>query len=81
MNMRLAAATLAAIGTLGIGTIAGPREQPIEHFTAKSALMTSPARLTLRLVDIEISQWSAYDSHLALAETLLEKGPTVDFDR
>jgi hypothetical protein len=77
MNLRLAAAALAAIGAFGIGTAAAPRDKPIEHFTAKSALMTSSARLTLRPVDIAISRWSTYDDHLTLSETLLEKGPAA----
>ena len=73
--MRMVTATFATIGALGIGVLATPRNEVIEHFTAKSALMTSAARLTLRPVDIAISQWSTYDSHLALSDTLLEKGP------
>jgi hypothetical protein len=77
MKLRLAAAALATIGAFGIGTAAAPRDRSIEHFTAKSALMTSAARLTLRPVDIAISQWSTYDNHLALSETLLEKGPAA----
>ena len=77
MNLRLAAAALAAIGAFGIGTAATPRDTAIEHFTAKSALMTSAARLRLQPVDIAISQWSTYDSHLALSEALLEKGPAA----
>ena len=75
--MRMVTATFATIGALGIGVLATPRNEVIEHFTAKSALMTSAARLTLRPVDIAISQWSTYDSHLALSDTLLEKGPAA----
>jgi hypothetical protein len=70
-------ATLVAIGALGIGALAAPRNEPIEHFTAKSAVMTSPARITLRPVDIVISQWSTYMDHRELARTLLEKGPVA----
>jgi hypothetical protein len=77
MNVRMVAAMFAAIGSLGIGVLATPRNEPIERFTAKSAVMTSDARLTLRPVDIAISQWSSYDSHLALSETLLAKGPAA----
>jgi hypothetical protein len=77
MNLRLTAAALATIGAFGIGTVAAPRDRPIEHFTAKSALMTSAARLTLQPVDIAISRWSTYGNHLALSETLLEKGPAA----
>jgi hypothetical protein len=77
MNLRLAAAALATIGAFGIGTAATPHDTAIEHFTARSALMTSAARLTLQPVDIAISQWSTYDTHLTLSETLLEKGPAA----
>jgi len=77
MNMRMVAAMFATIGALGVGVLATPRNEAIEHLTAKSALMTSSARLTLRPVDIAISQWSTYDNHLALSEALLEKGPAA----
>jgi hypothetical protein len=77
MKMRMMAAMFATVGALGIGAVAAPRDRAIEHFTAKSALMASSARLTLRPVDIAIWQWSTYDSHLALSDTLLEKGPAA----
>jgi hypothetical protein len=77
MKMRMLLATFVTIGALGISLPATPRNEPIEHLTAKSALMTSAARLTLRPVDIAISQWSTYDSHLALSEALFEKGPAA----
>jgi hypothetical protein len=77
MNMRMVTATFATIGALGIGVLAMPHHEPIEHITAKSALMTSAARLTLRPVDIAIWQWSTYNSHLALSDALLEKGPAA----
>jgi hypothetical protein len=74
MNTRMWTATLVAIGALSIGAPAAPRDVPIEHFTAKSAALSSPARLTLRPVDIVISRWSTYTDHRALATALLEKG-------
>jgi hypothetical protein len=73
----MVAAVFATVGALGIGVLATPRNEAIEHFTAKSALMTSAARLRLQPVDIAISQWSTYDSHLALSEALLERGPAA----
>jgi len=77
MKMRMVAAMFATIGTLGIGVLATPRDEAIEHFTAKSALMASAARLTLRPVDIAIRQWSTYDSHLALWDMLIENRPAA----
>src|SRR5437899_9773614 len=77
MKLRIVATTLATIGALGVGVLATPHNETIEHFTAKSALMTSAARLRLQPLDIAISQWSTYDSHLALSEALLQKGPAA----
>jgi hypothetical protein len=70
----MATVTLIAISTLSVGALAARRELPIEHFTAKAAVLSSPARLTLRPVDIVISRWSTYIDHRTLATSLLEKG-------
>ena len=77
MKMRMATATLLAIVGLGIGTLAAPRFDPIEHFTARTAFMTSASRLTLRPVDIVITRWSTFTDHRALGTALLEKGPVA----
>jgi hypothetical protein len=54
MKTTIAASVLVLIGALGVPTHATRRE-PIEHFMAQSALMTSPSRITFRPVEIEIS--------------------------
>jgi hypothetical protein len=74
MKMRMATATLLATCALGIGTLEATRFDPIEHFTAKSAFMTSASRLALRQVDIVITRWSTLTDHRALQTALLEKG-------
>lgn len=80
MSTRMATVTFVMLGALGIGAQAPPRQGPVEHITAKSPMMTSAARLTLRPVDIVITQWSTYREHRALATTLNEMGP-VAFER
>ena len=80
MNTRMATAALVMLSALSIGAQAPPRTEPIEHFTAKSPMMTSAARLTLRPVEIVITRWSTYSEHRALAATLNEMGP-VTFER
>ena len=77
MKTRMATTTLLAIGLLTAGTMAAARFDPVERFTAKSAIMTSGARLTLRPVDIVINRWSTFTDHRTLATTLLEKGPVA----
>ena len=52
-----------------------PRNVPVEHFSAGSPAMTSAARLTLRPVEIAITQWSTHTEHRALASALIEQGP------
>lgn len=74
MTTRMATTTLLAIGLLTAGTLAAPRFEPVERFTAQSVFMTSAARLTLRPVDIVITRWSTFTDHRALSRTLLEKG-------
>ena len=51
--------------------------RPVEHLTAKSAVMTSATRLALRPVDIVIDRWSTFTDHRALETALLEKGPVA----
>src|SRR5437016_13687064 len=80
MTTRMAAATLAAIGLLTTGATAARHQEPIEHFTAQSAMLTSPSRLTFRPVDIVITRWSTYVNHRELATALLEKGPVAFFN-
>jgi hypothetical protein len=79
MKTTIAASALLMIGALGVATDATRRE-PIEHFVAQSALMTSPSRITLRPVDIEISEWSTAFNHHELATALLRKGHVAFFD-
>jgi len=74
MNMRIATAAFVVIGALSIGA-QEPRNVPVEHFAAGSPAMTSAARLTLRPVEIAITQWSTHTEHRALASALIEQGP------
>lgn len=74
MNMRIATAAFVVIGALSIGA-QEPRNVPVEHFSAGSPAMTSAARLTLRPVEIAITQWSTHTEHRALASALIEQGP------
>jgi len=75
----MATAALVALGALGISA-QGPRNAPIERFTAASPVMTSAARLTLQPVEIVITQWSTGTAHRALATALIEQGPLA-FER
>jgi hypothetical protein len=79
MSTRIATAALVALGALSIGA-QEPRVAPIEHFTAGSPVMTSAARLTLRPVEIAITQWSTDTEHRALATALIDEGPLA-FER
>ena len=72
MSTRIATAALVALGALSIGA-QEPRVAPIERFTAGSPVMTSAARLTLRPVEIAITQWSTDTEHRALATALVEE--------
>lgn len=80
MTMRTVTATWLTVGVLGLGVAAAPRSEPIEHFTAQSAWMTSPARLNLRPVDIVIWRWSTFTDHSALSSALLMKGHVAFLD-
>jgi hypothetical protein len=73
----LAAVAFVAIGMFMAAPLAARRPEPIERFTATSAMLTSPARLTLRPVDIVISQWSTYMNHRELETALMQKGPVA----
>lgn len=77
MKTRIATATLLAMGVLTAGVLAAPRFDTVERFAAKSAVMTSATRLTLRQVDITISRWSTFTDHRMLETTLLRKGPVA----
>jgi hypothetical protein len=79
MKTTMAASALLVIGALGIAPQAA-RHEPIEHFAAQSALMTSPARITFRPVEIEIFEWSTALNHHELATALLQKGHVAFFD-
>jgi hypothetical protein len=79
MKTAMTASALLVIGALGITTQAA-RHEPIEHFVAQSALMTSPSRITFRPVEIEISEWSTALSHHELATALLQKGHVAFFN-
>lgn len=73
MKTAMAASALLVIGALGVPTHA-TRHEPIEHFVAQSALMTSPSRITFRPVEIEVFEWSTALNHHELATALLHKG-------
>jgi hypothetical protein len=73
MKTAMAASALLVIGALGVPTHA-TRHEPIEHFVAQSALMTSPSRITFRPVQIEVFEWSTAINHRELATALLQKG-------
>jgi hypothetical protein len=77
MNTRMATATVVVIGLLTAGAAAARYQGPIEHFTAQSALLTSPSRLAFRPVDIVITRWSTDINHRELATALLHKGPVA----
>lgn len=77
MTTRMVAATWLSVGVLGLGVAAAPQYRPIERFAAETAVMTGPARLSLRPVDIAISRWSTFTDHRELATALLEKGPVA----
>jgi hypothetical protein len=79
MKTTIAASALLVIGALGVATNA-TRHEPIEHFVAQSALMTSSARITFRPVDIEVFEWSTALNHHELATTLLQKGHVAFFN-
>lgn len=79
MKTTMVATAFVAIGALGLGADA-TRHEPIEHFTAQSALMTSPSRITFRPVDIEIYEWSMALTHQELATTLLQRGNVAFFN-
>jgi hypothetical protein len=64
---------------MAIAIVAGVFTGPTEHFTAQSAL-ASPARLTLRPVDITISRWSTYVNHRELETALQHKGPVAFYN-
>jgi len=74
MTTRMATTALLAVTLLTAGTLAAPRFEPVERFTAQSVFMTNAARLSLRPVDIVISRWSTFTEHRELSRTLLEKG-------
>lgn len=79
MRTAMTAAALLVVGALGVPTHA-TRHEPIEHFTAQSALMTSPSRITFSPVEIEIFEWSTALNHHELATALLQKGHVAFFN-
>jgi hypothetical protein len=80
MRKQFATAALAAMFLLSAGAPEARRQDPIEHFVAQSASMTSPARLTLRPIDIVLYRWSTYINHRELATALTRKGPMAFLD-
>jgi len=73
--MRRATAIIFLAAAAALSASASGRHEVVARFTARTVEMTSPARLSLRHVDIAISQWSTDQDHRLLARTLLEKGP------
>jgi hypothetical protein len=58
-----------------LATSASVRRDTVARFSARSVIMSAPARLSFKHVDIAISQWSTDQDHRLLARTLLERGP------
>jgi hypothetical protein len=79
MKRAFVASALLVVGALGVAAHA-TRHEPIEHFVAQSALMTSPSRITFRPVEIEIFEWSTALNHHELATALLQKGHVAFFN-
>jgi hypothetical protein len=79
MKIAMTASALLVIGALGVPTHAA-RHEPIEHFVAHSALMTSPSRIVFRPVEIELFEWSTALNHHELATALLQKGHVAFFN-
>jgi hypothetical protein len=79
MKRAFVASALLVVGALGVAAHA-TRHDPIEHFVAQSALMTSPSRITFRPVEIEVFEWSTALSHHELATALLQKGHVAFFN-
>jgi len=74
MRTYRAALSVLAVAALVEGTAASPRPGPVEHFTAKIVVASSPARYAFRTVDIVIGRWSTDVEHRMLETALLEKG-------
>ena len=72
-TFRTALSVLAVAALVG-GASASPRPEPVEHFTAKIVVASSPARFAFRTVDIVIAGWSTDVEHRMLERALLEKG-------
>ena len=74
MRTYRAALSALAVATLVGGASASPRAEPVEHFTGKIVIASSPARFAFRTVDIVIARWSTDVEHRTLETILLEKG-------
>jgi hypothetical protein len=74
MKTYRAALSALAVAALVGGASASPRSEPVEHFTAKVVVASSPARLAFRTVDIVIARWSTDVEHHRLETALLERG-------
>lgn len=73
--MRRATVILFLLFAATLTMSASVRRDTVARFSARTVEMSSPARLSFRHVDIQISQWSTDLDHRLLARTLLEKGP------
>jgi hypothetical protein len=74
MRTYRAGLTVPVVAALVLSASASPRFDPVEHFTAKVGILSSPARFELRTVDILITRWSTQVEHRMLESALLEKG-------
>ena len=72
-TFRTASSVLAVAALVG-GASASPRPEPVEHFTAKIVVASSPARFAFRTVDIVITGWSTDVEHRMLETAVLQKG-------
>jgi hypothetical protein len=70
---RAALSALAVAALIG-GASASPRPEPVEHFTGKTVIASSPGRFAFRTVDILIARWSTDVEHRMLQTALLERG-------
>jgi len=80
MRAYRAALSALAVAALVGGASASPRLEPVEHFTAKVVIASSPAHLAFRTIDIVIARWSTDVEHRVLETALLEKGPVEFLD-
>src|SRR4051812_33905853 len=72
--MRRPAVILTVFLALSAALPSAARRDSVARFSARSVVMTSPARPLFARVDIEITQWSTDLDHRMLARTVLEQG-------